>query len=83
MIYLYSQRPETVKPIVYSLGASLAVIVPTDVLRLRSRRFEKVYEKVVGFLMRESERHTTNGVIWYMVRILLSSIRGAFADVEL
>ncbi|KAG9046219.1 hypothetical protein FS837_004851 [Tulasnella sp. UAMH 9824] len=70
VIYLYSQRPENVKPIIYSLGASLAVIVPTDVLRLRSRRFEKVYEKFVGFLMRESERHTTNGVIWYMVGVI-------------
>lgn len=70
VIYLYSQRPDNVKPIVYSLAASLAVIVPTDVLRLRSRRFEKLYEKAVGFLMRESERHTTNGVIWYMVGVI-------------
>ena len=68
-MWLYSQRPSTTQPIIIGLAATLAVIAPVDFLRLRSRRVEKLYERLVGFLMRESERHTTNGVIWYLVRL--------------
>ncbi len=34
----------------------MLVIVPADVLRLNYPPFERAYEKVVGFLMRESEK---------------------------
>ncbi|KAG8845285.1 hypothetical protein FRB96_002574 [Tulasnella sp. 330] len=63
VVYLYSTRPDNVKPVVYALSASLAVIIPADIIRLRYPAFEKVYEKVLGILMRESERDSPNGVI--------------------
>jgi len=55
-MYLYSTRPETIRPIVITLAGALCVIVPCDVLRLHNESFEQLYEKVVGFLMRESEK---------------------------
>ncbi|KAG8904865.1 hypothetical protein FRB99_001032 [Tulasnella sp. 403] len=70
VVYLYSGRPETVNPVIYALAGSLAFIVPCDILRLRNAQFERLYEKAVGFLMRESERRSTNGVIWYMVGVI-------------
>jgi hypothetical protein len=38
------------------LWSALAVIAPTDVVRLRVPAVERVYERLLGFLMRESER---------------------------
>ena len=54
-LYLYASNgnPRTV---VYVLSAALAFIVPCDILRFRSARFEKLFERCVGFLMRESEK---------------------------
>ncbi|KAG8937629.1 hypothetical protein FRC03_007987, partial [Tulasnella sp. 419] len=70
VLYLYSQQPESVNPVIYALAGSLCVIVPCDVLRLNYPPFERLYEKAVGFLMRESEKKTTNGVIWYMLGVI-------------
>jgi hypothetical protein len=39
--------------------ALVTIIAPADAIRLRYPSFEKLYEKVVGFLMRESERVST------------------------
>ncbi|KAI0323648.1 hypothetical protein GY45DRAFT_1264261 [Cubamyces sp. BRFM 1775] len=68
-LYLYASNgnPRTV---VYVLSAALAFIVPCDILRFRSARFEKLFERCVGFLMRESEKKTTNGVIWYIIGVI-------------
>jgi diacylglycerol kinase (CTP) len=54
-LYLYASHgsPERV---VVVLSSALLIIVPADILRLNSPRFERSYEKVVGFLMRESEK---------------------------
>jgi diacylglycerol kinase (CTP) len=41
------------------LWSALAVIAPTDVVRLRVPAVERVYERLLGFLMRESERVRT------------------------
>jgi diacylglycerol kinase (CTP) len=41
---------------VKSLWLALCVIVPADLLRFQSPRFERTYERVLGFLMRESEK---------------------------
>lgn len=38
------------------LSGALAVIGVVDVLRLRNDAFEKVYERFLGFLMRDSEK---------------------------
>lgn len=65
-LYLYHAEHDP-HVVVYALGATLLVILPLDILRLRSSRFERLYERVVGFLMRESEKQATNGVIWYLI----------------
>ncbi|OBZ66342.1 CTP-dependent diacylglycerol kinase 1 [Grifola frondosa] len=68
-LYLYySDRSPRV--VVYVLSLALAVIVPADVLRLSSPQFEKLYERCLGFLMRECEKKTTNGVIWYIIGVI-------------
>ncbi|KAJ7733135.1 hypothetical protein B0H16DRAFT_1665107 [Mycena metata] len=51
------------------LWGALAVIAPTDVVRLRVPAVERVYEKALGFLMRESERTGTNGTLWYILGV--------------
>ncbi|KAI1790014.1 hypothetical protein LXA43DRAFT_973862 [Ganoderma leucocontextum] len=67
--YLYASNgnPRTV---VYVLAFALAVIVPADILRLNSERFEWLYERVLGFLMRESEKKAVNGVVWYIIGVI-------------
>ena len=39
-----------------SLSVALGVITLVDVVRLRSPRFASIYEKLLGFLMRDSEK---------------------------
>ncbi|KAF5343593.1 hypothetical protein D9756_011596 [Leucocoprinus leucothites] len=67
-LYLYITE-SSVAEIVLVLWSSLCIIVPADILRLRSPAFERLYERVLGFLMRESEKHSTNGVIWYILGV--------------
>ncbi|KAJ7279359.1 hypothetical protein C8J57DRAFT_1464796 [Mycena rebaudengoi] len=45
---------------------TLAVIAPTDFVRLRYPAVERVYERVLGFLMRE---RSTNGTLWYILGV--------------
>lgn len=54
-LYLYASHgsPERV---VVILSSAMLVIVPADLLRLNYPPFERTYEKVLGFLMRESEK---------------------------
>jgi hypothetical protein len=54
-LYLYISEGDA-RHVVLALWSALCVIYPTDVLRLRSRRFAKIYEKLLGFLMRAEER---------------------------
>ncbi|KAJ6545878.1 hypothetical protein DFH09DRAFT_1172184 [Mycena vulgaris] len=61
-----SMSPRTV---VLALWSALAVIAPTDFVRLRNPAVERVYERALGFLMRESERHGTNGTLWYILGV--------------
>ncbi|KAG6915025.1 hypothetical protein DXG01_013883 [Tephrocybe rancida] len=67
-LYLYMSNGD-VKTVVLVLWTALAVIVPADVLRLRSPAFERIYERFLGFLMRESEKKSSNGVIWYILGV--------------
>ncbi|KAJ7594089.1 hypothetical protein C8J56DRAFT_820430 [Mycena floridula] len=67
-IYLYLSQ-NSPKTVIYVLWTALAVIAPADVLRLRYPAFERVYERFLGPLMRESEKHTSNGVIWYILGV--------------
>ncbi|KAJ7715087.1 hypothetical protein DFH07DRAFT_762847 [Mycena maculata] len=61
-----SMSPRTVTLV---LWGALAIIGPTDFIRLRYPAVERVYERALGFLMRESERHGTNGTLWYMLGV--------------
>jgi diacylglycerol kinase (CTP) len=53
--YLYISQND-VRTIVLVLWMALAVIVPAEILRFQSPKFERVYERCLGFLMRESEK---------------------------
>lgn len=54
-LYLYTSHGSP-KPVIVSLSLALAVIVPADILRLNFPWFERIYERCLGFLMRESEK---------------------------
>ena len=54
-LYLYASHGSPERVIVV-LSSALLIIVPADILRINCSRFERSYEKVVGFLMRESEK---------------------------
>lgn len=54
-LYLYVSEGD-VSRIVFVLWSSLCIIVPADILRLRWPAFERLYERMLGFLMRESEK---------------------------
>ncbi|KAI9438265.1 hypothetical protein H4582DRAFT_2111682 [Lactarius indigo] len=58
------------KRVVVLLSSAMLIIVPADILRLNYPPFARTYEKVLGFLMRESEKKHTNGVIWYIVGVV-------------
>lgn len=54
-LYMYvTHKP--VLPIVKALSTALVVITTADLLRFTSRRFARTYERLLGFLMRESEK---------------------------
>lgn len=65
-IYLYTSKgnPQTV---VIALSSALAVLVPIDILRLKYPLCERAFEKCVGIFMRDSEKKSSNGVIWYIL----------------
>jgi diacylglycerol kinase (CTP) len=54
-IYLYASHGSPQRVII-ALSSSLLIVVPADILRLNCPPFERAYEAVVGFLMRESEK---------------------------
>jgi len=68
-LYLYTSHGSP-RPVVVALSMALAIIVPADFLRLKHSGFERVYERFLGFLMRESEKKSTNGVIWYIMGVI-------------
>lgn len=53
--YLYATNGNA-RTVVYVLSLALLVVVPADIIRLNSNRFEWLFERVMGFLMRESEK---------------------------
>lgn len=54
-LYLWTSHGSPQR-VVVGLSTALGVIIPADLLRLNSPRFERAYERVLGFLMRESEK---------------------------
>ncbi|KNF05226.1 hypothetical protein PSTG_01445 [Puccinia striiformis f. sp. tritici PST-78] len=58
---------------ILTLTKALSVIIAADILRSKSARFSRFYNKVLGVLMRERERSGHwNGVIFYIVGVLTS-----------
>jgi len=56
-LYFYvSESP--VRYVVRGLWSSLCIIYPADLLRFRYPSFARLYERVLGFLMRDSEKVT-------------------------
>ena len=54
-IYLYISQSDA-RTIIRLLWMALAVIIPAEIFRFQSPKFERVYERCLGFLMRESEK---------------------------
>ncbi|KDN36013.1 hypothetical protein K437DRAFT_64083 [Tilletiaria anomala UBC 951] len=71
VLYLYLCHHPLDK-IVTGLTRFLGVVVTADVIRLNWPAFERIYESVLGFLMRESEKKQVNGVVWYLVGVITS-----------
>ncbi|KAH0557148.1 hypothetical protein GP486_005064 [Trichoglossum hirsutum] len=65
-LYLYANgtQASTIHPL---LLAALIPIAATDYLRHHSPSFNRLYIRVLGALMRESEVDGWNGVIWYLL----------------
>lgn len=64
-LYLYFSHGSP-RPVVVALSMALAVIVPADILRLNSPAFERVYERYLGLLMRESEKVRISAILLYL-----------------
>lgn len=69
VLYLYLSHTD-LSLIVRNLAIFLGIVITADVLRLNIPWFEGVYEKVLGFLMREAEKEKVNGVVWYLVGVI-------------
>lgn len=63
-LFIYHASPSN---IAIGLSGFCAFVTSVDIIRLRNKQFAHIYEKFFGFLMRESEKHKTNGVIWYLL----------------
>lgn len=68
-LYFSDQEYTTV---VRNLSIFLGIVVTADVIRLNNDGFEQIYERVLGFLMRESEKDKVNGVVWYLIGVISS-----------
>ncbi|PWY99135.1 hypothetical protein BCV70DRAFT_212499 [Testicularia cyperi] len=71
VLYLYTSGTD-LNVIVRNLSYFLGIVVSADVIRLNNADFEWLYERVLGFLMRESEKDKVNGVVWYLVGVITS-----------
>ncbi|KAI4520234.1 hypothetical protein K525DRAFT_225725, partial [Schizophyllum commune Loenen D] len=67
-IYLYVSQGTPVA-VVRALWGAFCIILPLDFVRFRYPQFERLYERVVGFLMRDCERDQINGVVWYILGV--------------
>ncbi|KIK81889.1 hypothetical protein PAXRUDRAFT_101169, partial [Paxillus rubicundulus Ve08.2h10] len=67
-IYLYTSHGSP-RHVVIALSTALAVLIPIDILRLRYPSFERAFEQCVGIFMRDNEKKSSNGVIWYVLGV--------------
>jgi len=69
-IVLYFLRPKDLSVIITPLSTALVIVMSADVLRLHHQGFAGSYERLLGCLMRESEKTKLNGVVWYMIGVI-------------
>ncbi|KAF8128939.1 hypothetical protein EV363DRAFT_1339248 [Boletus edulis] len=67
-IYIYASNGDPQRVII-ALSSALAVLIPIDILRLRYPSLEYAFERCVGIFMRDSEKKTSNGVVWYVLGV--------------
>jgi diacylglycerol kinase (CTP) len=72
VLYLRSQTPITLRPLLITLTTALIIITSTDVLRFNSPSFNRLYIRVCGPLMRKEEVKGWNGVIWYLIGVVVT-----------
>lgn len=53
------------------LAALFVILTTTDYVRFRNETLNKYYCKMLGPLMREKEVNTYNGVIWYLLGLII------------
>ncbi|SCV71869.1 BQ2448_4563 [Microbotryum intermedium] len=63
-IYLWRTHQDIAALLKWSLVIA-SIIVVADLIRFKSPAFELTYEKYLGYLMREHERESINGTIYY------------------
>lgn len=62
----------TTKMFIAPLTTAFLIIFSIDLYRFRHVEFNKLYCKTVGFLMREKEVNSYNGVIWYLLGLSIA-----------
>ncbi|GMM37618.1 diacylglycerol kinase [Saccharomycopsis crataegensis] len=70
-LYFYTQGLDTKMFIPY-LSTACAIIFSLDLVRFKIPAFNKAYCQAVGFLMREKEIDSYNGVIWYLLGLTIA-----------
>lgn len=70
-LYLYTQGVEHIN-VVKRLAIAFVNIFIIDVIRLNWPFFNNLFCHVVGILMRKNEIHSFNGVLWYILGVVLS-----------
>lgn len=68
-LYLY-RHGATGPQIIRVILPSLIVVTTADIIRFNNAPFARLYERLLGPLMRPSEKHGWNGVIWYMLGVI-------------
>lgn len=67
-LYTIGVQFEQVTPVLFTLFVGIGTC---DLVRFQYPAFNKLYIKVVGFLMREKEVRQFNGVIWYLLGLVI------------
>ncbi|AET37714.1 diacylglycerol kinase Ecym_1490 [Eremothecium cymbalariae DBVPG len=70
-LYLYTQNVDY-KKVKWPLMVAFIIIGAVDMIRLRNPDINKLYCRFVGALMRKKEIHTYNGVLWYLLGLVIS-----------
>ncbi|WFD07541.1 diacylglycerol kinase (CTP) [Malassezia vespertilionis] len=71
VLWLYVNNYDTAL-VTRNLFCFLLFVAANDLLRLNLPFYERIYEGVLGVLMREGERERVTGVLWYLVGVICS-----------